>query len=123
VTDKAQFRPIDPPFALADPVGPNRQLLFSAVLLLALGAGGAIAFGMNQLHPACFTRRAVRRVMGLPVLGAVSMLLTPAELVRRRMAAVAWVASYLLLFASTTIVMRFPTEIAGILRTLSGAAT
>jgi len=120
VTDNVQFRRIEPPFALADPVGPNRQLLLGAVLTFALGAGALVPFGLNLLYPACFTRRSVRRVTGLPVLGTVSMLSTPGELARRRIAAVSWGAAYVLLIVVTVVAIDYPNALPGILRALSG---
>src|SRR5690606_36453174 len=93
-TDAVQFRTLEPPFASADPVGPNRPVYLAAVMIFALGSGGAIAFGLSQLKPVFFTRRAVKRIVGLPVLGSVSMLLAPDEVRRRRREAYVWVAAY-----------------------------
>jgi polysaccharide chain length determinant protein (PEP-CTERM system associated) len=107
VTDNVQFRRIEPPFALADPVAPNRPLFLVAVLVFALGLGGAIAFGMNRLYPVYFSRRSIRKIAGLPVLGAISMLLEPAVVRRRRNAALAWAGTYVVLFMATIVVIAF----------------
>ena len=84
VTDTVQFNILEPPFAAATPVAPNRPLLLIAVLLFALGAGGAVAFGLNELKPVFYNRRTLARVAGLPVLGSVSMIMSPGEISARR---------------------------------------
>src|SRR5690606_1215219 len=38
VTEQIQFRTIEPPFALAQPIAPNRPLLLAAAFVFALGA-------------------------------------------------------------------------------------
>jgi polysaccharide chain length determinant protein (PEP-CTERM system associated) len=106
VTDQVQFRRIEPPFAMADPVGPNRPLLLAGVLVFALGAGGGIAFALNRVNPTFFTRRALTRAAALPVLGAVTMILDPAQLRYRRLEGVLWVATYVgLLVLNAAVVM------------------
>lgn len=107
VTDSVQYRRIDPPFAFPEPVGPNRPLFLFAVVVGALALGGGVALGMSKLSPVCFSRRVVRRVANLPVLGSVSMVLDPVARARSRLAAFAWVASYLALLLSTALVVAF----------------
>ncbi len=75
VSDNVLFRRIEPPFALADPVGPKRPLLLGGVLAVALAAGLAVAFVLNQLHPVYFTRASLGRATAFPVLGSISMIL------------------------------------------------
>ena len=123
VTDGVQFRTLEPPFAAFEPVGPDRPLLLAGVLIFALGAGGAVAFGLNQLKPVFFTRRSLQRIAELPVLGSVSMLLTPAEVRARRKGAFAWGACYVLLAAATALVMLFEAQGAALLRQLMGGIT
>ncbi len=118
VTDDVQFRRIEPPFALAEPVGPNRPILLAAVLFFALVGGGALAFGLNQLHPVYFTRRSMR-VSGLPVLGAVTMLLTPALARRRRAAMLAWAACYAALVVSMVIAIGFSSRVTELVMSLA----
>lgn len=71
--DKIKFRIIDPPHVGAEPAGPNRPLFSSAVLLMALGAGGVMAFFLGQLRPVFDTPRLLTQIVGKPVLGAVSL--------------------------------------------------
>jgi polysaccharide chain length determinant protein (PEP-CTERM system associated) len=90
VTDQVQFRHIEPPFALADPVAPNRAVMLAAVLVVAVAGGIGLAFGLNQVNPTFFSRVSVGRIVDLPVLGTVAMILTPQARAARRLDAVAW---------------------------------
>ncbi|MEX2123369.1 MAG: XrtA system polysaccharide chain length determinant [Woeseia sp.] len=120
VTDGVQFRTLEPPFAAIEPVGPDRPVLLAMVLIVAIGAGGAVAFGLNQLNPVFFTRRSLQRIAGLPVLGSVSMLLTPGQARARRTEAVAWAASYVSLVVVTAFIMAFQAQGAALMRQLTG---
>jgi polysaccharide chain length determinant protein (PEP-CTERM system associated) len=120
VTDAVQFRTLEPPFAGVEPVGPNRVLLLALVMLVAIGSGGALALGLNQLKPVFFTRRSLQRIGGLPVLGSISMLLSPREAKARRNEAYAWGASYASLIIMTVVVMTFEGPGAALLRQLMG---
>jgi len=75
--DEVKFRIIDPPFAALRPVGPRRHLLLAVVLIAAIGLGGALMFLLNQLHPVYFSSRAVTSTSGVPVLGIVSLSMSP----------------------------------------------
>jgi polysaccharide chain length determinant protein (PEP-CTERM system associated) len=77
--DEVQFQVIEPPLAPLSPVAPNRILLLSVVLVVALGAGAALAFFYHQLNPVFTNRRTLSAITGLPVLGSVSLIQTPAE--------------------------------------------
>jgi len=101
VTDNVQFRRIEPPFAEAAPVGPNRPLLLAGVLIVALGGAGALAFGLNQINPVFFTRTSLRRAIQYPVLGSISMILTPEAVAARRVDVVSWMGAVLLLLVFT----------------------
>ncbi len=98
ITDKVQFRPLEPPFVPKEPVAPDRPLLLIAVLVFAIGAGGAVAFALNQLEPVFYTRRALTEATGLPVLGSVGLIVSPAERTRRRLRNTAWAGANLVLF-------------------------
>ncbi len=71
--DVVSFNVIDPPAASIEPVAPKRVLLLVGVLVLGLGAGGAVAFVLHQLNPVFHDARTLRDVTGRPVLGVVSM--------------------------------------------------
>lgn len=105
VTDKVQFNVLEPPFASAEPVAPNRPMLLIAVLVFAMGAGGAVAFGLNQLKPVFYTRHSIRKSVGLPVLGSVSMILSPDQIAANKRRTVAWVAANVALVITTGLVI------------------
>jgi polysaccharide chain length determinant protein (PEP-CTERM system associated) len=71
-TGVVSFQIIDPPVAAFKPVAPNRPLLLTGILILALGAALAAAYLLNQMRPVFFNVRMLADIMGLPVLGAVS---------------------------------------------------
>ncbi|MFK8053040.1 MAG: XrtA system polysaccharide chain length determinant [Woeseiaceae bacterium] len=77
--DDVQFRIIEPPFAASQPTGPNRPLFLTAVLVVALGAGAAVALGFSLLNPVVFDIRATTAAFDLPVLGAVSLFESPEQ--------------------------------------------
>ncbi len=88
-----RFRIIDPPRVPLEPSGPNRILLISAVLIAALGVGGALAFLLAQISPTFDSRRSLMHVTRLPVFGSVSLALSPADARRERR----WLLGYFML--------------------------
>jgi polysaccharide chain length determinant protein (PEP-CTERM system associated) len=84
VSGMADFRLIDPPRASAKPVSPNRLVLLLLAFAAALGAGLFTAFAASQLRPVFHSAADLGRKTGLPLLGAVSMLLTDLEQRRER---------------------------------------
>ncbi len=75
----ATFRVIDPPTLPMVPVGPPRGLLATGVLVVALLAGAALAFGLNIVRPVFFTGRELERRFGVPVLGAIRLVRAAGE--------------------------------------------
>jgi polysaccharide chain length determinant protein (PEP-CTERM system associated) len=120
VTDGVQFRTLEPPFAALEPAGPNRPIFLAMAMLVALGAGVAVALGLNQLKPVFFTRRSVQRITELPVLGSVSMLLTPRQARAQRQEALVWGATCASLVAATVLLMAFHSQGAALLRQILG---
>ncbi|MET0859238.1 MAG: XrtA system polysaccharide chain length determinant [Telluria sp.] len=91
------FKIIDPPTMPVAPIGPNRPLLHSAVLLAALAVGTAAAWFISQARPTFDGPGTLRQVTGLNVLGTVQMNWTAAETVKRRRAQVALALAFLAL--------------------------
>ena len=84
-TDTVRVELIDPPSRPRSPVSPNRPLLLTLVLLAGLGAGIAAAFFATQVQSTYATADRLARASGLPVLGSITEVLTPARsLLRRR---------------------------------------
>lgn len=81
-TDSVDFRVIDPPRVPNEPAWPNRPLLVTAVPLGGIGAGLAIAFLLSQLRPTVESRRQLRELTEVPLLGMVTMIET--DQVRKR---------------------------------------
>jgi polysaccharide chain length determinant protein (PEP-CTERM system associated) len=69
--DRVRLEIVDPPIVPTDPVGPNRVLLASGVLLGGLGAGALLAFLLLQLDRSFYTMHDLRK-LGLPVIGSIS---------------------------------------------------
>ena len=118
VTDTVQFNILEPPFAKANPVSPNRPMLLIAVLIFALGAGGAVAFGLNELKPVFFNRRTLARVAGLPVLGSVTMIMSPEDAAARHRRTLAWTGANLALLVLGVVVIALAGPISEMMRNL-----
>lgn len=116
--DDVEFRIIEPTFAERNPVGPKRQLLIIGALFGALGLGGAVAFLLNQLHPAFFSSREVTTVTGLPILGGVSFLMSPQEMKQKKRGRLQFVAAVGMLMVSATFVWMFADRLSPQLRSL-----
>ncbi|MES2298314.1 MAG: XrtA system polysaccharide chain length determinant [Pseudomonadota bacterium] len=83
-TELMTFKIIDPPSVPLAPVGPNRPLLYSAVLVAALLAGPAAAFLISQVRPSFLSAAALREASGRMLLGTVGMNWTAEQLRMRR---------------------------------------
>jgi polysaccharide chain length determinant protein (PEP-CTERM system associated) len=75
-TDAIQFRVIDPPSRPAVPAAPNRPLLLSLILLVAIAGGVGIAFAQSRVQTTFPTQAQLEQVTGLPVLGTVGEVIT-----------------------------------------------
>jgi polysaccharide chain length determinant protein (PEP-CTERM system associated) len=99
------FRVIDPPRVPSQPAAPNRPLLLSGVTLAGIGAGFLLAFILSQLRPTFNSRRELRDITGLPVLGVVSMIWTPEQQRKRRKGLIVFASCFgglLLMYTSVT---------------------
>jgi polysaccharide chain length determinant protein (PEP-CTERM system associated) len=66
------FRVVDPPYVPQKPSEPNKLLLNAGVLVVALGAGVALALGLSLIHPIVTDGRMLANVVGMPLLGTVT---------------------------------------------------
>lgn len=83
-TDSIKFSVTDPPQAPRVPASPNRPLLLTGVLIVALGAGVAVAFGMAQFKTTFTTASHLEKATGMPVIGSIGELVTKAQIAQRR---------------------------------------
>ena len=72
----ADFRVIDPPRANPKPVAPNRILLLSLALLIALSTGAGAAFLLSQIRPVFFDGASLRQATQMPLLGVIELIPT-----------------------------------------------
>ena len=86
----ADFRVVDPPRVGANPVSPNRPLLFLLAFVASIAAGMATAFASDQIRPTFYDMRSLRAVTGLPLLGAVTFIPDAATQRRSRQALLAF---------------------------------
>lgn len=68
-----RFEVVQPPTAPFRPVWPLRLPLLAAVLLAALAAGAALAYGLQYLQPVVSSAGALAQLSGVTVLGLVSV--------------------------------------------------
>jgi polysaccharide chain length determinant protein (PEP-CTERM system associated) len=70
-SDRVRLEVVDPPTVPTQPMTMKRPLLATGVLLMGLGAGGALAFLLVQLDRTFYTIQDLRRI-GPPVLGSIA---------------------------------------------------
>ncbi len=81
--EQLRFRVVEGPAVPKVPASPPRPLLIPGILVFGLGAGIAAAFVLGQLQTSFATADRLAAVSGLPVLGTVGEVLTPAGRLRR----------------------------------------
>jgi polysaccharide chain length determinant protein (PEP-CTERM system associated) len=118
--DNVKFRIIDPPFSDLKPAGPHRNILAAGILLGALGAGIALTFLFNQLHPVYFSSRDITSTFNLPVLGAVSLMMSPDQKRSKQAGRVRFAISVILLFGTFALVWVFSESVSPLLRSVAG---
>ena len=66
-----RFAVVQPPTVSYKPVWPQRTLYLSAVLMLALGCAGGLAYALNQLQPVVVSAARLSQLTDVPVVGVV----------------------------------------------------
>ena len=79
-----KFRLIDPPIVPVLPVSPKRSLLLAVVLVMALALGGGFAFFLHQIRPVFMNLKSMKEITEYPVLGALSLVWSPEQLLWHR---------------------------------------
>ena len=104
-TDIIDFKVIDPPYVPPNTAFPNRPLLLSFVLLLAIAGGAAFAFILSQIRPIITHRNAITAITEYPVLGTVTMVWNDAQTKSRRKKLLAWGVSCGALISAYVVVL------------------
>ncbi len=84
------FRVIDPPFVPFKPSEPNKLLLNSMALVAGLGVGIALALLTSLIKPVVVDQQSLTKLTGLPLLGSVTLIPTPAQKKREVLGLVAY---------------------------------
>jgi polysaccharide chain length determinant protein (PEP-CTERM system associated) len=82
----SMFKVIEAPRLPLVPVGPQRQLLTTAIFLAALALGAGLGWMRAQSRPTFYTRNQLATISGAPVLGAITMNWNVMEVARRQFA-------------------------------------
>lgn len=101
------FRVISPPMKPQIPVAPNRFLLNAAVLLLGIGAGAVLAFGLGQFSGRFLSMEQLKEAFELPILGAITTVRTGPDRVAAGRSTAFFAAGLGMLVASCLIVLFF----------------
>ena len=97
--DDIQFKVIDPPVVPLVPVGPNRPLFMSLVLLAGLGGGIAFALFLSQVRSTFDSATELSSGTGLPVYGSISMVWDDSQLSKKKSNFIIFSLAVLALFA------------------------
>lgn len=104
----ADFRLIEPPRVSSKPVAPNRLLLMPLALLGGLAAGLAVTFLMSQVRSVFYDARSLGDVVGLPMLGTITLVMADGTTLRRKMQLKKFLLAFsglLLMFAAGMVAM------------------
>lgn len=91
------FRVIEPPIVPTRPSGPNYPLLLAGVMAATLAAGLGWGLLRYLLQPTFIDLRQVRLITGLPLLGSVSLYLSPEHRRKRRLQLASFLSTAVLL--------------------------
>jgi polysaccharide chain length determinant protein (PEP-CTERM system associated) len=94
------FRVVDAPVVPLLPSGPNRPLLLAGVLVVALGAGVGWTILMFLLYPTFVDYKQLKKMIDLPVLGAISLQVGPEQTRNRRLHLTSFLVVVLLMFSA-----------------------
>lgn len=79
-----KFRIINPPIVPLQPVSPKRGLLLLVVFVLAVAIGCVFGWFMHQIRPVFVSLKGLQEHVGHPVLGTLSLLVSPERRRQRR---------------------------------------
>ncbi|MBB1077086.1 chain length-determining protein [Rhodoferax sp. 4810] len=107
-SEGVRFRVIDPPAVPSKPSAPNRKIFNIAVLIVAIGAGMALALLIDLLRPIFDDSRTLYRHTHLPVFGVVSFLETRDKIRQKRLTLIPFLLLTIGLFIMSAAVMILP---------------
>lgn len=112
------FRVVDAPVVPLFPSGPNRPLLLSGVFLAALLAGLGWSILRFLLYPTFVDFKQLQKMIDLPVLGTISLQMTPEKHRQRRVELASFLLVVVLMFGFFGGVVVFQQQGSGQVRTL-----
>jgi polysaccharide chain length determinant protein (PEP-CTERM system associated) len=101
------FRIIDPPVVSSSPVGPNRILFMTVVLFLSIGVGVILTIFLSFTRPVFFSTRGLERRFGIPVLGGIRYVNSPADIASARLNLIAFSVCFVALIGLYGLVVSF----------------
>ena len=78
------FRVIDPPIVTPFPVGPERPLFMTIVLIISIAAGLGLALVLSFIRPVFYSPRGLERHFNVPVLGGVEYVSSAEDSAQRK---------------------------------------
>jgi polysaccharide chain length determinant protein (PEP-CTERM system associated) len=93
------FRVVEAPVVPLLPSGPNRPIMLIAVFLAGLGAGLGWSLFRYMLFPTFVDYKQLQKIIDLPVLGAISLQVTPEKRRQRRMDLATFLLVVMLMFS------------------------
>jgi len=94
------FRVMEAPVVPLLPSGPNRPLLLAGALAVALGAGVGWSILMFLLYPTFVDYKQLKKMIDLPVLGAISLQIGPEQVRYRRLHLTTYLLAVILMFSA-----------------------
>ncbi len=94
------FRVVDAPVVPLLPSGPNRPLLLAGALAVALGAGLGWTVLMFLLYPTFVDYKQLKKMIDLPVLGAISLQMGAEQTRSRRLHLTTYMVALILMFSA-----------------------
>ena len=83
-TDAIKVEVLNPPSIPRSPAAPNRPMLLALVLIAGIGGGIGAVFALGHLRTSYPTAARLEKASGLPVVGAISHVLTSEQRVQRK---------------------------------------
>ena len=103
-SENVKFKVIDPPYVPLEPTEPNKFLLNALIFVGALAVGVGLAFLLALLRPVFLDPRSLGRVTGLPVLGVVSLVRSPEQIKKERLANLAFAGAMAIWIGAFTLI-------------------